>query len=123
MPRVVHFEYYVDDPERALKFYSDVFGWSSNKWDGPQEYWLVSTGDESQPGINGGFMRRPENAPATGANIIDVPSVDEYTEKIVNNGGSVLMPKMSIKGIGYAAYFRDTEGNVFGVMEEDSSAQ
>ena len=76
MPRVVHFENYVDDVDRALKFYSDTFGWKSNKWDGPQAYWLITTGDESQPGINGGFMQVPD-PPATGANIIDVPSVDE----------------------------------------------
>lgn len=122
MPRVVHFENYVKDIDRALKFYGDTFGWKSNKWDGPQAYWLVTTGEEGQPGINGGFMQMPD-APAPVANIIDVPSVDEYTQKIVNAGGSVLMPKMAIQGVGYAAHFKDTEGNVFGIMEEDSSAK
>ena len=50
MPRVIHFEIPTDDPERAAKFYRNVFGWEIQKWDGPVEYWLVTTGDEDQPG-------------------------------------------------------------------------
>jgi predicted enzyme related to lactoylglutathione lyase len=122
MPRVVHFEAYADDVERASKFYSNVFGWNFDKWEGPQDYWLIMTGEEGQPGINGGMMQRPDPA-AVGANIVDVPSADGYTNKIVSNGGSVLMPKMSIIGVGYCAYFKDTEGNVFGVIEADASAE
>ena len=34
MPRVVHFEFYVDDPERAVKFYEEVFGWKITRWVG-----------------------------------------------------------------------------------------
>jgi catechol 2,3-dioxygenase-like lactoylglutathione lyase family enzyme len=56
MPRVVHFEIYADDPEAVCPFYEDVFGWQIKKWNGPQEYWLVTTGGEGEPGINGGMM-------------------------------------------------------------------
>jgi len=35
MSRVVHFEIYADDPERAVKFYTSVFDWKVNKWQGP----------------------------------------------------------------------------------------
>ena len=34
MPKIVHFELPFDDAERANKFYADVFGWQSSKWDG-----------------------------------------------------------------------------------------
>ncbi|HEX2787098.1 MAG TPA: VOC family protein [Ignavibacteria bacterium] len=34
MGRVVHFEIHVDDVNRASKFYSDIFGWEFNKWEG-----------------------------------------------------------------------------------------
>ncbi len=58
MPRVVHFEIYADEPDRALSFYTSVFGWQTQKWEGPQDYWLFSTGDPAQPGINGGLIQR-----------------------------------------------------------------
>jgi len=58
MPRVVHFEFYVDDPERAVKFYQEVFGWKITKWEGPVDYWLVTTGEEGEPGIDGAIARR-----------------------------------------------------------------
>ena len=31
MPRVVHFEVYVEDVDRASKFYGEVFGWTVTK--------------------------------------------------------------------------------------------
>ena len=82
MPRVIHFEIPTDDPERAAKFYRNVFGWEIQKWDGPVEYWLVTTGDEDQPGINGGLMRRPAGERASAVNTIDVTSVDDFVVRI-----------------------------------------
>src|SRR5688500_10458823 len=98
MPRPVHFEIPTDNPERASEFYSNVFGWKINKWDGSQdgqEYWLCDTGDEGEPGIHGGIMRRSEQFPV-GVNTIGVDSVDNFTEKITSGGGSVVAPKMPI---------------------------
>ncbi len=126
MPRVVHFEIHTDEPERAAKFYSDVFGWEIKKWEGPTDYWLVMTG-KNNPGIDGGLVKR--GAPAKGDSImayvctVDVPSVDEYAEKITAKGGSVAEPKMAVPGVGWLAYFRDTEGNMFGIMQNDPSAK
>ena len=121
MPRVIHFELTADDPERATQFYSKVFGWQIQKWDGPQDYWLITTGEVGTPGIDGAIMRRGDfSAPVV--NTIDVPSVDEFVAKITANGGSVVAPKMPIPGLGYFAYCKDTEGNIFGVMQSDPSA-
>lgn len=121
MPRVVHFEFSAQDPERASGFYQAVFGWRVQKWDGPNEYWLVSTGATDQPGIDGGIMRVQEDMPGT-VNTIDVASVDETLEKIVQEGGQVTHPKMAVPGIGWLAYCIDTEGNMFGIMQGDPSA-
>jgi predicted enzyme related to lactoylglutathione lyase len=124
MPRVVHFEISADEPERALKFYTDVFGWNTQKWEGPQEYWLVNTGEDSQPGINGGLMRRQsEMSYANNVNTVDVPSVDEYVARVSASGGKILVPKMPLPGLGYLAYCLDTEGNMFGIMQEDTAAK
>jgi hypothetical protein len=121
MPRVIHFEISVDDPERAKKFYEDVFGWKIEKW-GPVDYWLIMTGDKSEPGIDGAIKKRGTPQEST-INTINVPSIDEFIKKVKKNGGKVLMPKMTIPGIGYNTYCQDTEGNVFGIMEEDKTTK
>jgi predicted enzyme related to lactoylglutathione lyase len=122
MPRVVHFEIDAKKPERAVKFYEKVFGWKIKKWEGPVEYYLISTGKETEPGIDGGLSRRTEFEPST-VNTIDVPSVDEFIKKVEANGGKIIRPKKAVMGVGYMAYFQDPEGNVFGMMESDESAK
>ena len=127
MPRVIHFEIVADNPERAMKFYKEVFGWEFNKWDGPQDYWLVKTGEGSQPGINGGLTPKTnEGSGNTGGRItnsIDVPSIDEFSNKISMEGGKVLSPKMPIPGVGYLAICEDTEGISFGIIQYDRNAK
>lgn len=51
MPRVVHFEISADEPERAVKFYTDVFGWDVKRWGGPKDYWLITTGASDHPAL------------------------------------------------------------------------
>jgi len=121
MSRVIHFEISVDNPERAKKFYENVFGWNINKW-GPEDYWLVMTGEKTEPGIDGALMKRGEQKQNV-VNTISVPDIDDAVEKVKKNGGKVLMPKMTIPGIGYNTYCQDTEGNVFGILEEDATAK
>ena len=120
MPRVVHFEVAADDPERATKFYQDVFGWKIDKWDGPEDYWLVTTGEPGTVGIDGGIMRRRHGEAVI--NTVDVESLDDAVAKVTSSGGSVVAPKMAVPGIGYMAYCQDTEGNTFGMMQGDESA-
>ncbi|MEE9572658.1 MAG: VOC family protein [Candidatus Neomarinimicrobiota bacterium] len=122
MPRVIHFEIAVDDTDRASKFYTTVFGWKINKWEGPIEYWLVSTDDGNEHGINGAIMKREDSSTAT-INTIDVSKVLDFMDSVKKNGGTVLTEKMTVPGVGYFAYCKDTEGNTFGIMEEDESAK
>ena len=123
MPRVIHFEIPTDNPERAVDFYREIFGWQFQKWNGPQEYWLVTTGPDGQPGINGGLLRRPKGPGAGTVNTIDVASVDEAVAAIEKAGGKNVVPKMAIPGVGYLAYCADPDGNVFGIMHEDRGAK
>lgn len=121
MPRVIHFEVSADDPERASQFYSGVFGWDIKKWGGPRDYRLVSTGATDQPGIDGGIFKREGSI--NYVNTIDVPSVDDYSARVTEHGGSVVVPKHAIPGVGYLVYCQDTENNVFGIVQMDESVQ
>lgn len=136
MNRVVHFEIQADDPERAVEFYKDVFGWEISEWVIPgveikdeNRYWLVMTGPETEPGINGGlvFRRGPEPIEGQPANAfvctVSVTDLDEYVDKALKAGGSIAVPSMAIKGVGWLAYCKDTEGNIFGMMQSDENAQ
>ena len=122
MPRIVFFELPADDPKRAITFYEKVFGWTVTKWEGPMDYWLVTTGPDDEPGIHGAITPRMMPEQVT-TDIVSVPSVDDFTKKIEETGGSVVMPKRVVPGQGYLAYCKDTEGNVFGIMEMDPSAR
>lgn len=128
MPRVCHFEIHADNPGRAIAFYQKLFGWQFQKWDGPMEYWLIVTGPDSEPGINGGLLRRhgagPIDGQAVNAHVctISVSAIDETVAGITAAGGSIALPKMPIPGMGWLAYGKDTEGNIFGVMQMDPSA-
>ena len=105
MPRVVHFEISVDEPARALKFYEDVFGWQTQKWDGPQPYWVVSTGDASQPGINGGIYKRDERMSFnTHVNTVDVCHRWTITCAYHENGARWWFHRFTLPGVGYLAY-------------------
>ncbi|MHA2428931.1 MAG: VOC family protein [Candidatus Hermodarchaeia archaeon] len=122
MPRIIHFEIAVDDPDRAVKFYKTVFGWKIDKWEGPVDYWLVVTGQKPEPGIDGALqLRKDARQPIT--NIIGVDSVDEYSERIQKAGGKIIVPKMAVPGVGWAAYAEDSEGNGFGMMQDDPDAK
>lgn len=119
MARVVHFDISADNPEELKKFYENVFGWKFDKWEGPMEYWMIQTGEGT--GIDGGLQKRsPE---AMDINTIEVPDLDEYIEKVEKNGATIIAPKVAIPGIGWYAVFKDSEGNVFGMMQDDKTAQ
>ncbi len=122
MSRVVHFEIPAGDTKRAVAFYGKAFGWKFEKWPGPMEYWLVSTGDAAAPGINGGLLPSGSTVKST-TNTIQVDSVDAAAAAVKSAGGKQLSPKNAIPGVGYFAYCEDTEGNMFGVMQNDTNAK
>ncbi len=127
MPRVVHFEIHAENPERAAKFYREVFAWNIQKWEGPVEYWLIETGPKDEPGINGGLMKR--RGPINGDSVIayvctmTVDSVDNYAARITQHGGSLVVPKQAIPGVGWMVYAKDPDGNIFGIHQEDPAAK
>jgi hypothetical protein len=128
MPRPVHFEIEAGEPERAMKFYGELFGWTFKQW-GEEPYWLVTTGDPKAPGIDGGLMPRrgagPDGAQPVNAFvcIVDVPDIDAALARVVALGGTITVPKMAVPTVGWLGYAKDPEGNVFGMMRMDESAR
>ena len=129
MPTIVHFEIPTDDVERSKKFYIELFGWSIEKWPdsenlpGGPEYLMITTmDDKGNKALTGGMMKR-QMSQHQNTNFIDVESVDEYSSKVQQLGGKVVVPKMSVPGMGYLAYCLDTENNSFGIWETNESAK
>ena len=87
----------------------------------PRHARTVSAGDEKQLGINGGLMkRRAPGQPV--ANSIDVKDLDATAKQVEKAGGTIVVPKMPIPGVGYLAYFKDPDGNIHGLYQNDPSA-
>lgn len=124
MNRVTHFEIYTADPKAVQPFYEQVFEWKFNKFEGgPIEYWLINTGDDKEPGINGGITRPREGQSPGTLNTVAVESLGETIKKIEQRGGKICVPKMAIPKIGWLAYAADPAGNVFGILEPDQTAK
>jgi len=126
MSRPVHFEIHADDPGRARAFYERVFGWGFQQW-GDNPYWLVSTGSDG-PGIDGGLLPREGPPPADDAPVssfvitMDAADLDKTIAAIEEAGGRIVVPKQAVPRLGWLAYGKDTEGNIFGVLQNDESA-
>lgn len=122
MDKVVHFEIPADNLARAKKFYNTVFGWKMNEIP-EMEYVMVGTVESNEDGmpketgaINGGMLERqdPVKSPVI---TINVKNIDQAAEAIEKNGGKIVRPKMAVGDMGFAAYFKDTEGNVIGLWQ------
>jgi predicted enzyme related to lactoylglutathione lyase len=112
-----------DDVPRARRFYETVFGWSFEPW-GPPNFYLIETGKE-QAAVRGGLQERRELAPGqkmTGFECtISVANIDQAIRAIEANGGRIAAPKYHIPTVGTVAYFFDTEGNVAGIIQQESN--
>ena len=123
MPKVVHFELPFDDAARANQFYADVFGWESSKFEGgPEEYYLQQTGGDDEPyGIGGALIERAAALNRGGTLVVlGVDDLDAYIGKVTAAGCEIVTPRTPIPGVGYFANFRDTEGNVVGMFQDDN---
>lgn len=122
MDKVVHFEIPADDVARAQKFYKTAFGWKMNSIPG-MGYTLVSTVDSDEKGtpktpgaINGGMLKRqaPVKVPVI---TINVANIEKTVQKVVEQGGKLVRKKSKVGDMGYAAYIKDSEGNVVGLWQ------
>jgi predicted enzyme related to lactoylglutathione lyase len=128
MPRISHFEIHATKPAELAAYYRELFGWKLQHI--PQiDYWTIDTSNGSEPGINGGLLQRRGPVAENGQPInafmctVSVDSVDAYAAKAIKLGGSEALPKMAIPGVGYVAYCKDPDGNIFGLHQADPQAK
>ncbi len=123
MNSIVHFELPVKDKERSKKFYKEVFGWEF--MDMPEmDYTMVHTVEVDEQympkkagAINGGMLSEKNNGGLNPVLVIDVPSLDEYLDKAIAAGATLVMPKVAVGDMGFNARIKDTEGVVIGIWQ------
>jgi predicted enzyme related to lactoylglutathione lyase len=122
--RVIHFEVQADDVERAITFYKEVFGWKiemimkEGEDGGMMDYWGITTGKDSEPGINGGMYTRTDAKKLYNYDcIVSVQDIDKAIKAVKANGGKVIMEKNNMPNVGWFASAADTEGNVINLMQ------
>ena len=136
----MHFEIQADKPERAIKFYTDVFGREFQEWKVPKDmqdgglapkYWMIMTApkNSTEKGINGGLLPRMGGTSIDGQAVnayvctTQVENIDDTIKKIDAGGGTVALPKFAFSGMVWQAYYKDTEGNIFGIHQPDKNAK
>jgi predicted enzyme related to lactoylglutathione lyase len=123
MDSIVHFEIPAKDTKRAAAFYAKAFGWQISEYPG-MNYWSLGTtasdqqGRPTSPGaINGGMGKKGKTAPANVTVTIGVKDIDAALASVKKLGGKAIGKKSEVPGMGWSAYFRDTEGNVIGLWQ------
>jgi predicted enzyme related to lactoylglutathione lyase len=113
------FAIHADDVQRCRRFYEAVFGWRFEPW-GPPDFYLIHTGDDEQPGVQGLLHRRQELRGAGGPNCFEctiaVDDIDRVSLAVTEHGGRIVMEKAPIPTVGVLTKFTDTEGNIVGAM-------
>ena len=120
MGSIIHFDISADDVQRARKFYEQLFGWKIEKFPtGQQEYYLIETETATgEKGVSGGIAKREKEYQKI-TKFIQLDSIDESIAKVKELGGQIIEPKTAIPSVGYIAGCKDTEDNIFGILEAE----
>lgn len=120
MPTIVHFDIASEDVARAKEFYKSLFGWKMVGPPGMLDYYLIETADlKSNQGVGGGLGRR--SSPEQKITIyIGVDDIEHYSKMVESLGGKVMQEKLPVPGWGYLAVCADTEGNLFGLWQDNT---
>ncbi len=102
------------DPERAAAFYTEVFGWRIEQVaTEPAPYWGIWNG----PGLNGGMMALPPDAPASHWLLYFASDdIDATAARTGELGGRVLVPPVEVPG-GRIAVAMDPSGATFAFLD------
>lgn len=122
MSTIVHFDVPAENIDRAKKFYTELLGWKFESWPGMEYNLITTTNLEGVPGVGGGMGKRVDPSQRM-VNYFGVKSIDAAIQQVKNLGGRMLSDKMAVPTMGYLANCVDTEGNTFGLWEENHEAR
>jgi hypothetical protein len=111
----------IRDIEKAAEFFEELFGWEvvrRETADG-SDYWIFDTGDEPRTENlrRGGLCLRPDGAALGVVVYVVVEDIDAVLGRVATLGGEVVVPRTP-EGAASKAYFRDPDGNLFGLWQE-----
>src|SRR5438552_15757458 len=126
--RIVHFEIEATDRERAKKFYAQASGWEMQQMGAEMSDYVVAiTGDPKEPGgINGGIFMSPPGATKelnAYSCVVGVDNIDQAMANVKSAGGQLLGDKMDVPSVGTFVRCKDTEGNIFTMLQALPPAQ
>jgi uncharacterized protein len=109
---VVYFEIPVNDIDRAITFYKNVFNFDFDKEVIDKNEMALFPFAEENSGISGALAKGEIYKPTKDGVVIyfGTENIDETLTLATSNGGQILYPKTD-NGIGLVAEFEDTEGN------------
>jgi uncharacterized protein len=122
MPTIVHFDVPAEDIDRAKKFYSALLGWKFESFPEMHYNLITTTNLDGTPGVGGGMGKRMEPSQRM-MNYFGISSIDIAMKQVKRLGGKILSEKMAVPQMGYLVNCIDTEGNLFGLWEEDTRAR
>lgn len=123
MTPICHFDIPTEDFERMKEFYGEVFGWTFERDEGSGECWTIRFSSKMQSGpITGAIVQRSAPTQPIGCHFA-VPSIDEFSARILKLGGTVFVSKTAVPGKGYYACCLDPENNYFVIWESNEGAK
>ena len=112
--QITHVDIPSDDLGRATRFYSELFGWQMRSMPEFPNYEMFQSGPED---VGGGIGLRGETAPVNPRIYVTVDSIDDALARVEGLGGSVVVEKTQVPGMGWYAAIDDSEGSEIGIWE------
>jgi predicted enzyme related to lactoylglutathione lyase len=119
--QITHIELPADDPARARRFYSELFGWDISEMEQFPDYFLFSFGQIERAG--GAIGKRGESVGEHLRVYVEVDSIETVLPNVEGLGGKIVLPKTVIEGQGWYAVIKDSEGSEIGLYESQPSPQ
>jgi hypothetical protein len=114
---IVHLEIPAGDTEKAREFWGSLFGWGWQAVEGPTEYHMTRFTETT-----GGAIYAPDPPDKRGVRIyFDVDEIDAAGTRVNELGGEA-GESMPVPGMGWFSLCKDTEGNEFGLWQNDPDA-
>jgi uncharacterized protein len=108
-------ELHVPDAAAAAKFYGELFGWQTAKFDGGDLDYQMFKHEEQ---FVGGLAKRPPGqAPPHWLGYVTVADAEATARKAVALGATLLLPPFDVPTVGRVAVLKDPQGAAIGIYQ------